>query len=286
MDEKVRLPKSNLISAAELHDVLGQPDVVVVDGSWYLPTQGRNPLQEFLDRHIPSAQFFDIDQICDLDSTLPHMVPDTSLFEKKVRELGINNDSRIVVYDGAGIFSAPRVWWLFRLFGHTRIRVLNGGLPQWLDKGYDTEVAVQKPGIGNFTANPDMTRVATMEDMRKNAQLNDSLVLDARSYPRFVGEAPEPRAELPSGHMPNSKSLAFTELLEGGKFRDVADLGAVLRSRGASKSNSIITSCGSGVTAAVITLALDECGFGLQRLYDGSWTEWASHSDNPIVKQS
>ena len=275
---------SNLIQPQELRAILEAPDTVVLDGSWYLPTQNRDPQAEYQAQHIPGARFFDIDAISDQHSALPHMLPETAWFESKVRGLGVSNSSHIVVYDGAGIFSAPRVWWMFRLFGHSRVQVLDGGLPAWLECGFATASGAIEISAGDFNADPDLSLVASMDDIRNNIDQREALVMDARANPRFLGEAPEPRPELSSGHMPGATSLAFTELLDNGRYRDSRELGEILSSRGVSEDTPVITSCGSGVTAAAITLALDECGYGLQRLYDGSWTEWASNPDNPIAK--
>ena len=172
---------------------------------------------------------------------------------------------------------------MFRLYGHDHVQVLDGGLPAWLERGYATASGAMEVPKGDFAGNQNLSLVATMEDIHTNIASREAVILDARAKPRFLGEAPEPRPELPSGHMPGATSLAFTDLLENGSYRSNRELAEIFTSHGVSANTTMITSCGSGVTAAAITLALDQCGYGLQRLYDGSWTEWASDSENPIA---
>lgn len=275
--------QKNLVSVEQLAALQADLEIVILDGSWYLPAQQRDPRQEFLERHIPGARFFDIDAISDQSSDLPHMIPEPGFFAESVRKLGVSKSSKIVVYDGAGLFSAARVWWLFRLFGHTDVAVLDGGLPAWIK--HEFEVTDNSPEVspGNFTANTEPSLVTSVEDMRDNCHNRRYTVLDARPATRYRGEAPEPRPELPSGHMPGSTSLPFTELLDDGSLKPCAELKKILDHAAINPDKPVITSCGSGVTAAVITLALDTCGLGMHKLYDGSWTEWASDCSNPIV---
>ncbi len=276
--------KLPLITPDELAEQIEDPNLVVLDGSWYLPAENRDPLREFRNRHIPGARFFDIDKISDTDSDLPHMLPKPDFFAKAVEKLGITNLSQVVVYDGRGLFSAARVWWMFRIFGHEGVRLLSGGLPAWI--AGDFPVSNRDPEIipGQFTVDFDSTKVASMQDILENLETGESVILDARSAGRFTGMAPEPRPELKSGHMPGALSLPFTELLEDGRLKPVEDLKQIFENRGIYDGQKMITSCGSGVSAAVINLALVLCGYGMHRLYDGSWTEWASPvKDNPIV---
>jgi len=276
--------RANLIEPQDLASQLDDPatDVVLLDASWYLPTENRRPHREYAEAHIPGAQYFDIDKISDQDSVLPHMIPTESFFTRAARDLGVSRDSRVVVYDSAGLFSAARAWWLFRLFGHPDTALLHGGLPAW--KQLDLPVTEQSPNVryGNFTANMDPALVASMADIRRNCESAEAVIVDARSADRFAGTAPEPRPELQSGHMPGAISLPFNELLDKGKLKPETELHEIFSQRSIGKEVSLVTSCGSGVTAAIITLALDCCGLGLHRLYDGSWTEWASDPDNPI----
>ena len=275
--------KDPVITCPELHERIDDPDVVVLDGSWYLPGQGRDAREEFAGRHIPGARFFDIDRISDPDTDLPHMVPTPDRFAREVESLGVSSGSRVVVYDGMGLFSAARVWWLFRVFGHEDVSVLAGGLPEWERPGYPTTGEATDIRPGSFRARFDPQRVASMDDITDNLETRDATVLDARPQARFLGRAPEPRPELPSGHMPGAVSLPFTDLLREGQLKPDDELGQIFEELGIRPDTPLITSCGSGVTASVITLALCRCGHGLQRLYDGSWTEWAGTPGNPIA---
>ena len=283
-----------LISVGELI-ALQETDnnaLLVLDCSWHLPTSNRDAASEFSNACIDGARFFDIDAISDPVSTLPHMLPSASLFENKVRKLGVTADTHIVVYDTSGLFSAARVWWMFRVFGHDKVQVLDGGMPAWQDAGgclakgikvdlESEDIATNKSESENqFKAVLDPYRVASKHDVHLASNDKDILILDARSRARFNGEVAEPRAGLASGHIPRSRCLPFTDLLENGHLRDRAALENMLLSLGvspqdiATKKQTVTTTCGSGVTAAVITLALEVAGFGLQRLYDGSWSEW------------
>ena len=275
---------TNLIEPEALHQQLDAPGLVILDCSWYLPGQNRVARDEYEIAHIPGARFFDIDAISDQDTDLPHMIPASSFFVNKVEELGISNTSQIVVYDGTGLFSAARVWWMFHLFGHKQISILNGGLPAWIERGYRTTAGNTPVMKGHFTANLDTSMVAYMEDIQGNCDTHEFMILDARSEARFNGQAPEPRPELPSGHMPGAISLPFTELLDGNRMKSADRLHEIFNRLGVSKSSPVVTSCGSGITAAIITLALKNSGYGMQRLFDGSWTEWALDPDNPIEK--
>ena len=280
---------SNLISPADLKSLLGDEKLRVLDCSWYMTGQQINTEQEYLDKHIQGARFFHIDEVCDQQSDLPHMLPTPADFSQSVRRLGVDNDSDVVVYDSAGLFSAARVWWMFRVFGHQKIRVLDGGLPAWIASSgevYDTNSdPITEFIVGEFEAQLAPQAIVCKSQLQHNCQQPEALVLDARSNDRFLGTAPEPRAGLPSGHMPHSVSMPFTELLENGRLRPVEQLKEILATRGVNESTKVITSCGSGVTAAIITLALAECGYGLQQLYDGSWAEWASSDDTIILNQ-
>ncbi|MCY4226731.1 MAG: 3-mercaptopyruvate sulfurtransferase [Gammaproteobacteria bacterium] len=275
-----------LISPNELSGRIDDPNLAVLDCSWYLPTENRNPEHEFRSGHIPGARFFDIDAISDPDSDLPHMLPKPEYFSKAVERLGVSNDSQVIVYDGKGLFSAARVWWMFRVFGHQSIHLLSGGLPAWLAEGFPTSNQDSEITSGTFDVDFDSGKVASMQDILNNLETGESVVLDARSAGRFMGTDPEPRPELKSGHMPGALSLPFTELLEDGRLKSVEELKQIFENRGIVNGRKLITSCGSGVSAAVINLALVICGYGMQRLYDGSWTEWASHTDNPVVSEN
>ena len=278
----------HLCSPAELDKLLAEGDVQVLDCSWYLPAQQIDTRKAYLELHIPGALFFHIDLVCDRNSDLPHMLPTAEDFSLQVSELGINNGSNIVVYDSAGIFSAARVWWMFQVFGHQRVRVLNGGLPAWMEFGgrlSNKPVATnhQASDKAGFRPSFNSQMVTSKTQLLANCESKELVVLDARSAGRFMGLAPEPRPGLPSGHMPQSISLPFDQLLENGKLRSVDSLRSIFMELGISANTSVVTSCGSGVTAAIINLALAESGFGLQRLYDGSWSEWGSAHNTPIL---
>ena len=279
---------SPLISCDQLHRLLSQDatdnPVVILDGSWYLPMQNRDGHAEFSQARIPGANYFDINAVSDQATNLPHMLPDANAFGESVGRLGITNQSLVVVYDGAGLFSAARVWWMFRLFGHDRVKVLDGGLPAWIEAGYELDQSKphRVPATEQFDAELNDGLVASMEMVRENCDRREYRVLDARPLGRFTGEAPEPRPELPSGHMPGATSLPFTDLLRENRLCPEDELKAKFHQLDIEVDTPVITSCGSGVTAAVITLAMEVCGLGLNRLYDGSWSEWASHGDNPI----
>ena len=277
---------NHLISTEELATTLGSTNIAVLDCSWYLPAQGRDARAEFELNHIPGAGFFDIDEICNKASPLPHMLPSAELFSESVGKLGIGNDTLVVVYDGAGLFSAARVWWMFHAFGHTNVRVLNGGFPKWVTEQRPIEKIEKKVQIQpnqSFSAKPVKDLVVSMQTVLANCESRQTIVLDARSAERFEGTAPEPRPELPSGHMPGALSLPFNQLLSNGSLKPASELRDIFRALGVNGSDPVITSCGSGVTAAIITLALAEAGYGLHRLYDGAWTEWASAGHTPIV---
>ena len=265
---------SNLISARELYEA--RESLHVIDASWYLPNQQRDAKQEYLQQHIEGAHFFDIDLICDLESPLPHMLPSSGVFAQEISRMGISNQDAVVVYDSAGLFSAARLWWMFRVFGHSKVRVLNGGLPAWTQLELPTSSSKPEAQESNYNAVLNSQLIATREGLIANCENGAITVLDARPLARFEGQAPEPRPGLPSGHMPHSVSLSFDLLLDQGQLKSTAELEHIFAELGVSKSSNVVTSCGSGVTAAIISLALDEVGYGLKPLYDGAWAEWGT----------
>jgi len=271
------------VSVDWLRENLDAPDLVVVDGSYYLATMKRDPEAEFLAGHIPGAVRFDIDTVKDHANPLPHMLPDEAGFAEAVGAMGIGDDTRIVVYDGAGLYSAPRVWWMFTVFGARDVRILEGGLPAWREAGGPIEEgparARSKQG---FTAKLHRDAVADLAAIETALADPVVQVVDARSAERFRGEAPEPRAGLPNGHMPGSVSLPFSEIMENGRLKDEGAIRDALERHAIDPARPVITSCGSGVSAAILTLAFHKIGHPPQALYDGSWTEWASRPDAPI----
>jgi len=273
---------NNLVSTNWLNENLEAPDMVIVDGSWYLPTQNRDGKAEYLARHIPGAVHFDIDEISDHSSSLPHMMPRPEEFARQMGELGISESMRIVVYDGAGLFSAPRVWWMLRVFGARDVRILDGGLPKWLSEGRPVAAGPVKRAPAKFTVRFDAKAVADTRRVREALQTGAAQVVDARSEERFTGAAPEIRPGIQSGHMPGALNAPSSAFLDHGRLRPPAALAQVLDNAGVESDRPIITSCGSGVSAAIISLALDELDRPAQALYDGSWTEWASTRGLPI----
>jgi thiosulfate/3-mercaptopyruvate sulfurtransferase len=274
-----------LVSTEWLAENLGNPNVVIVDGTYHLPTAKRDAGAEYAVKHIPGAIRFDIDYICDPDDPLPHMMPTPDLFAAKVSALGIGNDQRVVVYDVYGMQSAARTWWMFRVFGHDNVSVLNGGLPKWEAEGRSvTSDSAPRPAT-TFTASFRPELVRGIGDIRQAVEKGGAQILDARSAGRFTAAEPEPRAGMRSGHMPGALSLPFTDLLDP-KFREFKDPGAIqerLRAANVDLDQPIVTSCGSGVTACAVSLALFLVGKEDAAVYDGSWSEWGGRQDTPIV---
>ncbi|WP_454917634.1 3-mercaptopyruvate sulfurtransferase [Xanthobacter sediminis] len=261
---------------------LGAPDLVVVDGSWHMPNTGRSGAAEFAAEHIPGAVYFDLDAIADHSTGLPHMLPGPHSFAQAVGALGIGDGLRIVVYDSAGLFSAPRVWWTFRAFGASDVMILDGGLPKWKAEGRPLDSGPARRPPATFTARLDHSMVADINTVERALTSGSAQVLDARTEARFRGEAPEPRAGLPSGHMPGAFNLPHGQLVKDGRLLPPDAVRPVVEASGLDLSRPVITSCGSGVSAAILWLALESIGKRPQALYDGSWTEWGA-SGKPIA---
>ena len=273
-----------LIDTATLQSQLAEPDLAVIDASWYLPSAGRDAHAEYLSAHVPGALFFDIDVIADTSTGLPHMLPKPEPFAKVMGALGLSDTMRYVVYDGAGIFSAARVWWTLRTYGVRDVRVLQGGLPKWRAEGRPLEAGEVRRPPATFIAHLDKSALADQQAVARVLKTGDAQVVDARSAERFRGDAPEPRAGVPSGHIPGSLNLPYTELNNDGQLKEADEIEAAFKRAGVDLDKPIVTSCGSGVTAAIVSLAASSVGHPDLSLYDGSWTEWGSRPDLPVAK--
>ena len=273
-----------LVSTEWLRQRLDAPDIVVLDASWYLPAAGRDPEAEYRAAHIPGAVRFDIDAMSDTESGLPHMMPRPEVFASRMRALGVGDGMHIVVYDGPGLFSAPRVWWMLRTFGVRDVCVLDGGLPAWIAAGYPTEEG--EPWVRDrrhFSARLDHGAVADASDVARALAGGTAQVVDARSAPRFRGEEAEPRPGVRPGHMPGARNLHYAALLADGHLKAPDALRAVFAENGIDPDRPVVTTCGSGVTAAIVALALEQMGRPARALYDGSWSEWGADPSRPVA---
>ena len=265
----------NIVSTDWLEKHLEAPDIRIVDSSWYFPQEKRNAEQEFIDCHIPGASFFDIDKIKDNESDLPHMLPPSEMFNSTVRKLGIGDGHKVVIYDGLGMRSAARLWWMFKVFGHSDVVVLDGGFPKWVKENRSTTAEIAAKEIRHLTIYKDKSIVADRDDVLRATKLNHCSIIDARSEGRFLGKEPEPRSGLRSGSIENSINVPYETLLNKDfTFKKKQEILDIFSQKGLVFNNYIITTCGSGVTAAVLYLALDEIGCSKTSLYDGSWAEW------------
>uniref|UniRef100_A0A061QQ90 Thiosulfate/3-mercaptopyruvate sulfurtransferase n=1 Tax=Tetraselmis sp. GSL018 TaxID=582737 RepID=A0A061QQ90_9CHLO len=290
----------SLVSASWLKDNL--KSVRVLDGTWFMPNVDRDPVKEFQASRIPGSALFLSDVIADTSSGLPHMLPAPEVFASAVGAMGISNDTHVVVYDRHGVFSAPRVWWTFRVMGHNRVSVLDGGLPAWVEAGGEVETAPVDPARAGeaglepplssevtppYSANKDSGRVRTLDQIKSNIESAEEQVVDARSSGRFYGTAPEPRPGMRSGHIPGSKSVPFDSVLREGMagMAPPEQIRKAFQDSGVDLDGGkpIVASCGSGMTACILALALDQIGCPLTSVYDGSWMEWGTREDVPVV---
>jgi thiosulfate/3-mercaptopyruvate sulfurtransferase len=273
-----------LVSTEWLANELGDPGLLIFDATKYLPNEDKDGKAEFQKAHIPGARYFDIDVIADPDTDLPHMVPTPGRFAKLMAAMGVSNASRIVFYDQKGLASAARGWWLMGLFGHDQAAVLDGGLPKWVREGRPVEAGPAAASVAAaFLPEFRATRLRGVGDLMRNVASQAELVLDARAAGRFTGATPEPRAGMRSGHIPGSENLPYTDLLNAdGTFRPVTEIKALFAKAGVDGSLPLVTSCGSGVTACILTLGLRLSGLPEGAVYDGSWTEWGGRSDTPV----
>jgi len=274
-----------LVSTDWLAAHLRDPDLRVLDASWHMDAAGRDAQAEYAAAHIPGARFFDIDAISDSRSPLPHMAPPPEKFVSRLRAMGVGDGHQVVVYDAAGLFSAARVWWLFRLMGKTDVAVLDGGLPKWLAEGRETEDMPPVVRDRHITVQRQAHLVRDVTQVAAAAKLGDWQIADARSPGRFRGEEPEPRPGLRGGHIPGSVNLHYRELMNpDGTLKDAAGLAAAFAAAGIDLARPVITTCGSGVTAAILNLALERLGHRAHALYDGSWAEWGMYGDLRVAR--
>jgi thiosulfate/3-mercaptopyruvate sulfurtransferase len=276
---------NSLVSTEWLELNLSSPQLCILDASWYLPSQGRHPQSEFHEKHIHGSQYFDIENFSDPNNQLPHMAPSIEQFCSEVSKLGVGDSNHVVLYDGAGLFSAARGWWLFKLFGFSRVSVLDGGFPKWILENKSVTSEIEPPASSFFTPNLNKQLVCDWKRVKSVMTDKPSQIIDARPQNRFQGLVLEPRPGLRSGHIPGSTNVCFKELLNIEQtMKSSAELQNIFESRGVDLDQPIITSCGSGVTAAILSLALSIVGAKDVALYDGSWAEWGMRSDLEVAK--
>ncbi|KAK9865518.1 hypothetical protein WJX84_007915 [Apatococcus fuscideae] len=286
----------SLVGPSWLSDRLEQKDVKILDGSWYLPAAGRDAKAEFRQGRIPGAHYFDMNGISDHSTDLPHMLPSDAQFAAAMDALDIHNSSTVVVYDGAGIFSAPRVFWTFKAFGHAQVTVLNGGMPAWKAAGLPVDsrqiaedvlgrglaAAQHPPSQSSYTAHLQKHMMRDWKQVLDNVESRQETVVDARAADRFQGKAPEPREGMRSGHIPGSLNVPFGQLLQDGRYKSPDELREAFAAAGVDIHQPITASCGSGVTACILALGLDQLQASKVAVYDGSWSEWGSRQDLPV----
>lgn len=272
-----------VVSADWLQERLGPNGPKIVDASWFLPAQKRNAIQEYRDGHIPGTVFFDQDEIVEPGIDLPHALPSPDVFAEHASRLGLSNSDTIVVYDSLGMFTAPRVWWMLRAMGAENVLLLDGGFDNWKKAGRPVSSEHVTPPIGNFKSRYNKQAVTTLENMLRIVETRAMQIADSRGAGRFTGEDPEPREGMKSGHMPEARNVPVFALSRDGELKSLAELRTVFKDAGIDVTKPVVTTCGSGVTAAVITLALESLGQTNTTLYDGSWSEWGALKDTPIA---
>lgn len=276
-------PKT-LVSTAWLADHLADPDLRILDGTWFMPNSGKDAKAAFEKAHIPNARFFDIDAIADTRSPLPHMAPLPERFISRLRAMGVGDGHQVVIYDQSGIFSAPRVWWTFRLMGKTDVAVLDGGLPKWIAEGRPVDDLPPLIKDRHMTAQRQSDRIKDVTEVARASKLGNYEIIDARAHDRFTGQTPEPRPGLRSGHIPGAKNVPFGQLINtNGTMKTPNEIRAAFEAAGVDLSKPAITSCGSGITASVLAFGLELIGKQDWAVYDGSWAEWGMYNDLKVA---
>ena len=273
----------NFVATDWLDAHLGDPDLRVIDASWHMPTTARKGDAEFREGHIPGAVFFNIDEIADKSTGLPHMLPTPQAFAAAMGELGLGDGMRFVIYDSLGLFAAARVWWTLRAYGAEDVHILAGGLPKWTHEGRALATGAADPKAAVFTPRLAEDATADLAEVMAALASGEAQVVDARPADRFEGRTPEPRPGLKSGHMPGALNLPYGELLEHGQLKPKDALAAIFAAHGVDLARPVITTCGSGVSAAIVLLAAEEAGGKIAGLYDGSWSEWGGREDCPAA---